>query len=449
MTYDKLAEDDFERARRKAFWRKLFAWLAGENNLLLPFDEYREKIPIKGQFYRGLKQIPLDQIVGSMGRYREFDRAFSPLQTRTRGRWVSIDKAHYEQIPLAPVELYKMGDIYFVKDGNHRVSVARERGQDYIDAYVTEIVVPFPITAETRLDELILARERLDFLEKTRLDQLRPDHQIEVWREGQYAQLLEHISVHRWYLGEHRKSPVSFEEAALSWYESVYFPVVSALRDQGLLDVFIETTESEMYLWIMKYVYYLRQMFRDDTSLEQIADDRLVTSVKAEAAKQVSASELLPHLKKLGALLTKASWLDELIISQERADFMMRTGLQEMFPDADLTTSIPGQYEKLLEHITVHRWYLGEKKGSEATDREATASWYANVYLPLVIIIRDQNILADFPGRTETDLYLWIISRQWFLKNSLGQDVSVESAVEQLSDEIFPKYDRDSSKSNG
>jgi hypothetical protein len=419
MTYDRLAEDDFERARRKAFWRKLFAWLTGDQNALLPFDEYREKLPIKGQFYRGLKQIPLDQIVGSMGRYHEFDRAFMPLQTRTRGRWVSIDKAHYEQIPLAPVELFKMGDIYFVKDGNHRVSVARERGQDEIDAYVTEIVVPFPITAETRLDELILAHERLDFLEKTSLDQQRPDHKIEVWREGQYGQLLDHIGVHRWYLGEQRESPVSFEEAALSWYDNVYYPVVSALREKGLVEAFKGTTESELYLWIMKYEYYLRQVLRDETSPEQMTDDRLVSTARAEAAKQAAASELLPQLRKLGAVLTQTEWLDKLIISQERASFMLRTGLQEIFPDANLGTSIPGQYEKLLDHIAVHRWYLGEKKGSEATYREAVASWYTNVYLPLVNIIRDQDILADFPSLTETDLYLWVISRQWLLETNL------------------------------
>lgn len=430
MTYDKLAELDFEHARRKAFWRKLFTWLAGDKNTLLPFDDFREQIPIKGQFYRGLRQVRLDEIVGSMGRYRDFDRAFLPLQTRTRGRWVSIDKAHYEQINLAPVELYKMGEIYFVKDGNHRVSVARERGQEFIDAYIIEIVVPFPVTAETRLDDLILARERLEFLEQTRLDQSRPDHQITVWREGQYGQLLEHISVHRWYLGEHRKSPVTFEDAAISWYDNVYFPLVSALREQGLVDTFRDTAESELYLWIMKYIYYLRQIFRDETSSVQIADDSLVQSVKAEAAKQITTEELVPPLKKLAAMLKKTVWVDELIINQERADFMLRTGLQDMYPDVDLQTSIPGQYEKLLEHVAVHRWYLGENKGSEVSYRDSVASWYTNVYSPLVAIIRDQKVLADFPGRTETDLYLWIISHQWFLKGNLGEDVSVESAAE-------------------
>ena len=83
---------------------------------------------------------------GVLGRYRDFDRAFLPIQTRTKARWISVDRAHYEEIILPPVELYQIGEVYFVRDGNHRVSVARERGQTYIDAFVTEIDTPVLLT---------------------------------------------------------------------------------------------------------------------------------------------------------------------------------------------------------------------------------------------------------------------------------------------------------------
>ena len=121
MSMNELANQDFERAVLRAFWRKIITRLTGEKNDLLPFDEVRARLPIRGQHYIGLRQVPVSKIIGSMGRYQDFDRAFLPIQIRTKDRWVSIDKAHYAQVILPPVDLYKIGDIYFVKDGNHRV----------------------------------------------------------------------------------------------------------------------------------------------------------------------------------------------------------------------------------------------------------------------------------------------------------------------------------------
>jgi uncharacterized ParB-like nuclease family protein len=213
MSSRHLAQDDFERAYRRGFWRKLSSWLTGQPNDLLPFDAVREHIPIQGQRFVGLQQVPLEQIVGSLGRYRDFDRAFLPRQARTRGRWVSIDSAQYDAVILPPVDLYKIGEIYFVRDGNHRVSVARERGQEFIDANVVEIDVPIHLTADTQLDDLALKAEHLRFLEQTRLDEIRPLADIQLTLAGEYERLLEHISVHRWYLGEGRGSEVPYAEA--------------------------------------------------------------------------------------------------------------------------------------------------------------------------------------------------------------------------------------------
>lgn len=438
MSYDKLAEIDYERARRKAFWRRIFAWIAGESNELLPFDDVREKLRIKGQYYLGLKQVPIEKIIGSSGRYRDFDRAFSPIQDRTRSRWLNIDKAHYDEVALPPVDLYKMGEIYFVKDGNHRVSVARERGQEYIDAYVVEIVVPFILTEEVRLDELVLQQERSDFFEKTRLNVLRPENQINTSLEGQYPELLEHIDVHRWYLGVQRMKEVSYEEAVLSWYDTVYLPLVIELRQQNLPGEFDRTGETDLYLWVMKYVYYLRQTYRDDAAADLI-DDGSLQAATEEAVKQAVDESPLPQLRKLASVVRKADWLVSVILSQERASFYQQTKLNDLVEDPALETSITGQYEKLLEHISVHRWYLGVQKGKEIPYEEAVISWFDNVYMPLVLMIREQDILSDFPGRTETDLYLWIISHQWYIRESLGEEISAEEAADQLADNNPPK----------
>jgi hypothetical protein len=434
VSIHKMTEMDFEHARRKAFWRRVFSWIMGGRNDLLPFDEVREKLPFRGQHYIGLKQVPIDLIIGSSGRYRDFDRVFLPIQSRTRSRWLSIDQAHYEEVNLPPVELYKMGDIYFVKDGNHRVSVARERGQEFIDAIVIEIVVPFSLTSETDIAELILQSERLEFFEKTRLDQLRSENQINTSREGEYKELLEHIDVHRWYLGEQKGSEATYDEAVLSWYDTVYRPIVEVLIENNLLQDYSRLTETDLYLWIIKYLYYLKLAYRSEGTSDQAETPIQAKKIKEQVAKQVMDEYPQEPLTKLASALRSADWLDKLILNLERSAFLQKTSLNEYFPEATLETTVPNQYEKLLEHINVHRWYLGEQNKRDVSYEEAVKSWYQNVYFPLVKMIREQGILDDFPGRTETDLYLWIISHQWYLRESLGGEITVEQVVEELSD---------------
>jgi hypothetical protein len=143
-TINRLAIQDFERARQRVFWRDLFSLFTLKPNHPLSLDQIRRSLPLKRQHYRGLQTILLNQIVGSLGRTGDFDRAFFPRQERTRDRWIRIDQAHYQSLSLPPVELIKIGDMYFVSDGNHRVSVARSRGQEFIEAYVTEIELEAP-----------------------------------------------------------------------------------------------------------------------------------------------------------------------------------------------------------------------------------------------------------------------------------------------------------------
>ncbi len=138
--YERLAQEDFNHAQRKATWRDYINWLTGKHNQLLSLDGVSKSLSHQAPRHLGLQAVPIDRIVGSEGRFRDFDRAFLPRRTQIRDRWVRIATAYYEQVPLPPVELLKVGEEYYVRDGNHRVSVARSRGQEFIDAYVTEIV---------------------------------------------------------------------------------------------------------------------------------------------------------------------------------------------------------------------------------------------------------------------------------------------------------------------
>jgi hypothetical protein len=271
------SRQDFSRAYRKGFWRSILSWLRKSDNDLLPFDEVIKRVPLKGQSYQGLKQIETDQIIGSVSRFTEFDRAFLPRQTHTRERWESIDQAYYKDVILPPIDVYQIGEVYFVKDGNHRVSVARERGQLYMDAFVVKISIPGNLDKHTNINNLVLQQEYLGFIDQTHLDVLAPDCDFHFSIPGQYDKLLHHISVHRWYMGEKMKRPVSEEEALLGWLNDVYRPVIRIIRKHNILKQFPQRTETDLYLWIIEHRWYMVEEQHKKVSLETAASHYVQT----------------------------------------------------------------------------------------------------------------------------------------------------------------------------
>ncbi len=266
-----IAKEDFDAARRKSFWRSVFSWFSKRNNQLLPFDEVRKTLPLTGQHYIGLREVEIDKIVGSVGRYQDFDRAFLPIQTHTRGRWESVDAAVIREIILPPIEVYKIGEAYFVKDGNHRVSVAREKGQSFIDAFVIEIDTPIGLDAEVSAEDLIRISEKANFLAQTRINELCPLTDIELTVPGGYEKLAEHIRVHAYFMGKERHHEITPDEAVVGWHDEVYLPLVQVIREQQVMKEFPGRTESDLYLWIIEHLYYLRQDYQKDFSLEDAA----------------------------------------------------------------------------------------------------------------------------------------------------------------------------------
>lgn len=265
------SRQDFSRAHRKSFWRSVTSWLNRTDNDLLPFDEVMKRVPLKGQSYIGLKTIETDKVIGSVSRFLEFDRAFLPRQTHTRERWENIDRAYYKDVILPPIDVYQIGEIYFVRDGNHRVSVARERGQAYLDAYVIKINIPGTLDTNTNLDKLVLEQEYIWFMEQTRLDVLAPKDDLHFSIPGQYEKIINHISVHRWFMGETLNHAVTEDEAVLGWFQDVYKPLIRIIRKYNILKEFPQRTEMDLYLWIMEHRWYMVEEQHRKVSLDSAA----------------------------------------------------------------------------------------------------------------------------------------------------------------------------------
>jgi uncharacterized ParB-like nuclease family protein len=228
----------------------VLAQLSGRSDDLLSFDHVREQLhlsePTQGAT---LQEIPVDKIVGSVGRYLDFNRAFLPRAQIDPGRWIHIERLH-GKIELPPIDVFQVGDVYFVQDGNHRVSVARSRKQKTIRAHVIEIPVRVPFGSDVSPDDLILKAGYAEFLEKTSLDRSCPEQQIELTRPGGYRSLLQHIEVHQFYMGLRSRHYPTLAEAAADWYRSVYLPVVDIICNSTILKQFPGRTVADLYLWI-------------------------------------------------------------------------------------------------------------------------------------------------------------------------------------------------------
>jgi len=263
---------DFDRARQKAFVRDLVAAVNRRPNDLIPFHELRKRLSPEGESYRGMQTVPVSQIIGSMDRFEDFDRTFLPRRKNTQGRWTNIDRAFYEDVRLPPIQLYKVGNIYFVKDGNHRVSVARERGVEFIDAEVIEGHVRVPLSSRMSPAELLLQAEYAEFLRRTDLDRLQPDHDIRPTALGRYDVILDQIELHRSWLSSIWDRPATMAEAVNDWYTYIHMPIIQIVRDRGVLEEFPHLTEADIYLWVMNHRHVLEEREGHDVGPEESAN---------------------------------------------------------------------------------------------------------------------------------------------------------------------------------
>lgn len=267
------AIEDFHRARRKSALERILARLTGKSIDLLSYEEVRKTLKVGGRKRPDLREIPLDAIVGSVDRYTDFTRSFLPKEGTRADRWAGVKVAVTDLQGLPPISVYKIGEAYFVEDGNHRVSVARDLDQSHIQAYVTELETKVPVSPQDNIDDLILKAEYVDFLEHTHLDQTRHESDLRLTVPGGYKTLEEHIAVHRHFMGIEQQREIHYEEAAAHWYDEVYFPVVHTIREQGILRDFPHRTEADLYLWISQHRVALQEALQMEIDTSQAASD--------------------------------------------------------------------------------------------------------------------------------------------------------------------------------
>lgn len=250
----------FDAARRTALIRELLRPLRREPRDLLSFEEIRRQLHLRHLVDRGIQDIPVDRVVGSLGRADEFDREFLPRREALRERWEQIEDLAEGPTGFPPVELYKVGEAYFVVDGHHRVSVARSLEAPTIEARVQEFQTSVPLGAADSPDEIVLKQGLADFLEATDLEASDFDG-FGATLSYAYQRLLEHICVHQDYRGIEDGREIGWQEAVASWRDLVFRPTLETIRRHDLMSAFPDRTETDLYLHVMDNLHYLREEY--------------------------------------------------------------------------------------------------------------------------------------------------------------------------------------------
>jgi hypothetical protein len=267
------AQFDFDRTRRRRVLSRLTARLRGEPsdvNVILPFEEVVQALGRRGERSLGLQTIPLESIVGTVDRGREFDRRFRPTSGRVRPRWERIAAAQRRGQSMPPIEVYRIGELHFVRDGHHRVSVARALGHSHIDAYVTEVITAVPPDQQIRLKDLPLKSHQRLFYERVPLPP-EARKRIELSDEWRYAGLAEGVEAWGFRAIQAGGEFMTREQVAEAWFREEYEPVVEMLREADLIG---RGTETEAYMRVATLRYLiLRTHEWDDEVIERLRSE--------------------------------------------------------------------------------------------------------------------------------------------------------------------------------
>jgi hypothetical protein len=260
------AQNDFLRARRHAAAARLAARLRGEPNdvrMVLPYEEVVAALGFESEHRAGLAVVALDAIVGTVDRERDFDRSFRPTSGRVRSRWEQIAAAMRRGESMPPVDLMRIGEIYFVRDGHHRVSVARALGRTDIDARVTEVITRVGAGKRITLADLPFKSHERVFFERVPLPP-NARAEIQITDPWNYAQLAEHVEAWGFRTSQERHEAIGRPEAAFQWLENEYRPVVQMLREADLVG---DRTETEAYMQVSAERYRLIRTHRWDEAV--------------------------------------------------------------------------------------------------------------------------------------------------------------------------------------
>ena len=269
------AQHDFLRARRRAIIARLATRLRlepGDVEVILPYEEVIEALGFVSERRLGLQVVPISAIVGTVDRERDFDRHFRPTSARVRGRWEQIAGAMRRGEPLPPVDLIRIGEIYFVRDGHHRVSVACALGHADIDAYVTEVITRVGVDHPITIADLPLRTHERVFYERVPLPE-EARSEIRLSDPWDYAVLAEGVEAWAFRAIQKHGEELDREEAARLWLETEYRPVVEMLREAGMIGD--RQTETEAYMRVAADRYrLLRTHSWSEEVLRQLVEGR-------------------------------------------------------------------------------------------------------------------------------------------------------------------------------
>ncbi len=273
------ADIAFSKAMSKAVSQELKDQLLRKSKKLLPFDDIKERLQLWYGKDIGIRRVPLASIIGSQGRYRNFTRHFLPLDENLRNRWKDIEIAVESGKDLPPVELYKVCNAYFVKDGHHRISVAKAKKKTSIEAKVFEYNCDLSLDDKTDFEQIAILETYQRFLKQTGLKETglteRRQPGLHLTVLGGYPILMEHIQRHRFYLEKKEQRDFSVKEAALSWYDNIYLPLRDLIRENKILDRFPHRTEADFYIWISKHKNRLFQDVFEPDEAQSVIDNYL------------------------------------------------------------------------------------------------------------------------------------------------------------------------------
>ncbi len=270
----------------RSLFKSIYKRLKREDDCLPSLDDVLTITKVKNERFIGVREIPVANIIGSEGRYEDFNKDFLPLKEELRPRWEAINQIMEKDKPLPPISVFKIDEYYFVRDGNHRVSVAKSRKQDFIDAEVTEYCIDVPLTRELTIEDRFKIQEHVRFLEITGLNNLGKGFDIKLTRAKSYRLLLNII--------QHFTKPfevalgqsLSTEEVAEHWYNRVFLPFAEGAYLEDMLGKFPSRTTGDLYVWMQTNWNEVKDSLGERMSflakpVEVVDDDNELRSVGA------------------------------------------------------------------------------------------------------------------------------------------------------------------------
>lgn len=269
-------EEDFAKARNKALFNEIQHLLSPEEASLISLNDVKQLLRPKQETYVGMKVIPIEKIVGSEGRYKDFDNHFFPKSSFLKSRWEHVDQAAIDSVILPPIKVYEIAGLYFVRDGNHRVSVAKSRGTEFIDAEVVSLQSEIKLKQTDSMQDIIrqiINYEKRVFYAETSFGDITDYWCLDFTAAGRYDVIYNHILTHKYYMNQGKTEEVSMEEAINSWFNNVYMPLAGSISRKKILKKFPKRTIGDLYVWTVRYWDQLKQKFGDNVEIDDAVEN--------------------------------------------------------------------------------------------------------------------------------------------------------------------------------